>query len=469
MTGPLVAPLGAAPVGNRPLAAGELGPGQNRAGGQPVGATVIAITRQGPLIEAGGQRYLLQGAPPLPAGATLSLDLAGAGRQAMPGRLLAAAGSTLEPPVAIRLQPAPPSLDARMPAGSARQPGVGAAPAVRAGVPAGVPAGVQVEARRLGPDGHPAGPPITIRLTAGPAPGNDPDGRRGAAAGQPARGSPAQTVPAGSPLTAEVDGPDPSGRLLLRAAGLTLRLETAVDVPAGARLQLFLPAAFTAQPEAAAPAAGGDAFGRLIHALLQRPPAAEGAGGVDHLRLPAADHALAARLLRWVEALSTADGGGAVDGRDPDPDPATGALRSALSDLGQHAREPQAGGWRVLVMPLGVEDPNPLRLYLRDVPPERERAAKPTRRPRSPGQRAIFEVEFSELGRCQLDVLCQARRFDLAVRTLQPLETGLQNDIRGLFRVACTLGGWAGEVEFRTEGLLDLPDPLAPVGHALTA
>ena len=461
MTGPLVPPLGAAPVGNQPLAAGELGPGQNRAGGQPVSATVIAITRQGPLIEAGGQRFLLQGAPPLPTGATLNLDLAGAGRRATPGRLLAVAGRMLEPPVEIRLQPAPPSAGARGPAGRVQQP--------ITGFPGKVPAGVQIEARLLGPDGRPAGPPIAIRLTADLAPGDDLGARRGAAGGQPAPGSPAQAAPAGGPLTAEVDGPDPSGRLLLRAAGLTLRLETAVDVPAGARLQLFLPAAVTAPPGDAPATTGGDAFGRLIHALLQRPEAAEGTGGADHLRLPAADHALAARLLRWVEALSAPEAGAGADHGDPEPDPATGALRSAVSELGQHAREPQAGGWRVLVMPLGVEDPNALRLYLRDVPPERERAARPMRGRRSPGQRAVFDVEFSELGRCQLDVLCQARRFDLAVRTGEPLDTGLQDEIRSLFRAACSLAGWAGEVEFRAKELLDLPDALAPVGHACTA
>ena len=186
MTGPLVPPLGAAPVGNQPLGAGELGPGQNRAGGQPVSATVIAITRQGPLIEAGGQRFLLQGAPPLPAGATLNLDLAGAGRRTMPGRLLAVAGRLLEPPVDIRLQPAPPTAGAHQAAGRAPQPTVGS--------PARVPAGVQLEARLLGPDGRPAGPPIAIRLTAAsPAPGDDPGGRRGAAGGPPAPNSPAQS------------------------------------------------------------------------------------------------------------------------------------------------------------------------------------------------------------------------------------------------------------------------------------
>ncbi len=477
MTGPLAPPPAAAPVGNQPLAGSPPGPGQNRAAGQPTSATVVAITRQGALIAAGGQRFLVQGAPPLPAGATLSLDLAGAGRQAGSGRLLAIAGQALEPPIAIRLQAAPPPTStptsAPGPAGSAPRPAAGAPAGVPAGVPGGVPAGVpggvQVAARLLGPDGRPAGSPITIRLTAigQEATASSRSGTAtGAIAGSQASG---QTAAAGSRLTAEVDGPDPSGRLLLRAAGLTLRLETAVDVPAGARLQLFLPAGVSAQPPEAASSTGGDPFERLIRALLQRPPEAGGAGGADQLRLPAADHALAARLLRWVETLSTPDAGAAVDHGDPEPDPASGALRSALSELGQHAREPQAGGWRVLVMPLGVEDPNALRLYLRDVPPDRERAARPARGRRPLGQRAIFEVELTQLGRCQLDALCQARRFDLAVRTEQPLETGLQSDIRGLFRAACALAGWAGEVEFRAAGLLSLPDPLTPVGHAYTA
>lgn len=152
-----------------------------------------------------------------------------------------------------------------------------------------------------------------------------------------------------------------------------------------------------------------------------------------------------------------------------DAEPETGALRSALSALGQHAREPQAGGWRVLVMPLGVEDPSALRLYLRDPPPERERDGRPGRARRSAARRAIFEVELSQLGRCQLDLLCQTRRFDLAVRTDRPLAAALQDDIRDLLGAACEIAGVAGKVEFRVAGLLALPDPMATAGHAWMA
>jgi hypothetical protein len=239
-------------------------------------------------------------------------------------------------------------------------------------------------------------------------------------------------------------------------------------VPLGARLQVLLPAA----PGQPAPAAGGDALQRAISALL-RPAAPADVGAPVGLRLPAADHALAARLLRWIEAIGasagSSDAAPGVDAGAPDAGPAAGALRSALHELAQEARAPQAGGWRVLVMPFGVEDPSPLRLYLRDPQPDQERASRLGRERRSGARRAIFEVELSELGRCQLDVLCQARRFDLAVRTQRPLAAALQDDIRGLLQAACELASVAGKVDFRAAELLRLPDPNAPAGRSLMA
>jgi hypothetical protein len=452
MTGPIppsTAPAAVPAVGNQPLTEGSAVPGQSRAPGQPVSAVVLSITRNGSLIEVAGQRFLMRGAPPLPAGASLSLELAGTGRPTGSGRLLAIGGQALELPVAIRLQPAPAPTGGRE-----------AAPNPPAA------AGVQVEARLLGADGRPASPPIQVRLAVAPVPGHEPAATRAAANGDPPTLS-------GGPLTVEVEGPDHSGHLLLRAGPLTFRLEGAIDVPMGARLQLLLAEGLPLASGDASPEAREDALQRLIGALLRQATATGASAGPSGLRLPAPDHALAAHMLHWIETLDASAGSPdaktSADTGGPDPGPEAVALRSALHELGQQARAPQADGWRLLAMPLGVENPSPLRLYLREVLQDGEGKARPGRERRKAAQRAVFEIKFSELGRCQLDVLCQARRLDLAVRTDGPLAAGLQDDIRALVGAACEIAGLAGTVEFRAAGLLTLPHPSGAVGRTYMA
>ena len=66
-------------------------------------------------------------------------------------------------------------------------------------------------------------------------------------------------------------------------------------------------------------------------------------------------------------------------------------------------------------------------------------------------------------------MLCQATRFDLVVRSAEPLAAGLQDDIRSLVRAASELAGWAGVVEFRVAELLPLPEARAAAGQQITA
>ena len=441
------------PRGNQPSTEGTAAAAQGRAGGRgSTTALVLSQTRHGALIEAGARRWLVRGAPPLPPGATLSLELGAARGAERSGRVLAIrqeAGDErlLEPPLAIRLQPAPTARTVR--------------PA-----PADAPR-LQVDARPIGPNGHPVGSPVPIRLSVAGFATTDAGGQtiEVARGGQPVAGIPGQ--PAGQ-ITAEVVGRDAAGRPLLQAAGLRLRLETPLDLPVGVRLQLVLPPGLAAAPSDGVAAAPGDApWSRVIEALLLRPgEALEGA-----LRLPAPDHALAARLLRWIEALGAGATAAAAEPDDP-PAPAgePGALlRAALTELGRQSREPQPGGWRVLLMPLGLENPIALKLYLRDLPVDPERHPRPRRDGQATAQRAIFELDLSRLGRCQLDVLCRAARLDLVVRTAAPLAAVLQDDIRSLVRAARELAGWTGALEFRVAELLPLPASRAAAGQQITA
>jgi hypothetical protein len=139
-------------------------------------------------------------------------------------------------------------------------------------------------------------------------------------------------------------------------------------------------------------------------------------------------------------------------------------VAAALAELGRLAAEAQGGGWRVLLLPLGFAGTPLLRLYLREGASEED--GRGERHPdRSGGaRRAVFDLEFSELGRCQLDVLCQARRFDLLVRTGQPLPARVRRDVRELYLAARDVAGLVGEVRFRADQWLALPEPTGAGG-----
>ena len=175
MTAPLppalAAPPQARPAGDSLLGAG---PGRN---GQPATAVVVALTRQGALIEGAGKRWLVSGAPPLPHGATLTLELAAAGAAPQPARLLAIGARALAPPLAIRLQPVVAPPGAPPPAESGPR-GAGAVPA---------------EARLIGPAGRPLGPAVPITLAA--ALRDRPDQPGGRVADRPPVGNRARGCP----------------------------------------------------------------------------------------------------------------------------------------------------------------------------------------------------------------------------------------------------------------------------------
>ena len=396
MTGPLL-PL---PPGSRSATDGAAGPPR------PASALVLAPTRHGPLIETAGRRWLVSGAPPLPQGAKLTLAEPVTGTRPQPARLLAIGERLLAKPVTVRLQAAGPRPSAPPPGASLPRP-------------------LPVAARLIGPTGRGLGPPLTIGL---------------ALAADPA---------VAAMLPAEVLRRDAQGRLLLAAHGLRLRLEAALDLPPGTRVLLALPPGLTPGD-----AASTDPLRLTIGLLLQREAAADTG---DRPRLPAPDHALAARLLRWVHALT---GGGQAD------EPA--ALGGAPSELAQQAREPQAGGWRLLAMPFGIDEPQALKLWLRPPPPEPEDERRPARERGGAPQRAVFALELSQLGACQLDVLCHDKRFDLVVRTTRPLCATIEDEIRSLVAASRAAAGLSGRLDFRHGDLLALPGPLPLAGRHLT-
>ena len=172
-------------------------------------------------------------------------------------------------------------------------------------------------------------------------------------------------------------------------------------------------------------------------ALLHRQAGPTDGREAGALRLPAVDHALAAQLLRWVQALrasAIAPQAELDDGLEPRIE--AGPLRSALGELARHAREPQAGGWRVLLMPFGAAEPQPLRLYLRDVPPdpERDRQSGREERRRAGGRSSRSSSVVSAAASWTCSAGRRGSIWWCAPR--KPLPAALQGDIRVLVHAA---------------------------------
>ena len=489
--------------GSRPAAA-SLGPA---AATTRLGARVVAIVGADALVETRHGRALLQGAPPLRPGVALVLELQHAApAPAQTGRLLGVGQQRLEPPLAVRLQlvsPTQPAATVRSaaplevslrvigaddrpstPAFAARlvvplpEPGpvasgssaTMASPAGGAVVRGGVSSGPSGRADAVLP-ANTAGAPVTSRPAAALA---------GPGAGSAGREATPTVLPSALPertgiLMAQRQGVeavvlprDVLGRTLLRAAGFTFQVETPVDLPVGARLQLTLPAEL-ARPSAAPLQGGSLEVVRTLAALLRDRAGMAQPSQAGTLRLPEPDATLAARLLRLIQLIAPRAGDCNVpntsDPAAPDGQPGAARIAAALAELGRLAGEPQSGGWRMLLLPLGFAGTPLLRLYVREDPGAEDGGGKERQADRErAARRAVFALEFSQLGRAQIDVLCHARRFDLLVRTEQPLPPHLRRQIRELYLAARDVAGVVGTVRFHAGRWVALPEPAGAGG-----
>lgn len=132
-------------------------------------------------------------------------------------------------------------------------------------------------------------------------------------------------------------------------------------------------------------------------------------------------------------------------------------LDSDAQVIGTQIPPSQHGDWTVTVLPyLGISSVRLARLYHRsaDIGVEEDGSKSA-----SAGQRFVIELELQRLGQLQFDGFVRDRRFDLALRTGQPLDPALQTSIYSVFREAIGIGGYAGELVFGKVGRF----PLLPI------
>ena len=263
-----------------------------------------------------------------------------------------------------------------------------------------------------------------------------------------------EAVPTTTPFDATVVGTSTGGQPIL-LAGQTLLTLRAASVPTGSTLVLQLAAAPRAAPPPlpGLPAAALPSLSELVRA-------AQTVGGAAQTAMtavvPQPGPTLASQILFYLTAVNRGDlrswiGDAARTALDRAGRGATlGKLSSELKQASDSTtRSSGAGEWRAQP-PIPMSDGaaiQPIQLFVHRTNPDEsgsggdQGAAKPTR--------FLLDLNLSRLGTIQLDGLAQPPRFDLILRSAQPLSDPMRTEIRQLFIDMTSARGLNGQVSFQ--------------------
>jgi len=281
-------------------------------------------------------------------------------------------------------------------------------------------------------------------------------------------------VAAGAQLPGLVAGSTRSGQPLVQTAVGLLKLSLPTTLPKGTQLvfavEAVTPAARAAEIDLAPsrPATLIYSWPALDEALtlLQQLDGAANQALVAGSNVPRPGARLASTILFFLQALGRGDLNGWLGQQAAE---ALGrAGRSDLlsrmgQDLAQLGRLSDNAGpeWRFLPFPLfDSSHVQPIRLFVRS---RRGRGGEGPEESEEP-TRFILEVELSRFGGLQLDGLVRDRRFDLVLRTRQPLSQVMRRDIAVIFGHANELSGTQGQIAFQASpewSFMPLKQPVA--------
>lgn len=447
-------PVGMAPLGAAPAAAGEAPgapvlPGPQGLAGQGAGGMVATVLRP-----AGSPIPTAATAPASGVAGTTRSESSPAGPPSLPGFADLAPGTTLTLRIAAVTAPGEP-LPGTADAAAAVQP-----PPPGAATPAATTTGL-------------LGVPVRSSPVAAGLPGVEPLPAEAPGPALASPGSPAEAAPVR--LSGHVIAHPAGGNAIVQTPAGLLSLPTAAPLApgAGVAFEVVGPPVPPATPAAApAPAGLGPQGWPALAEATDILAAADPRGFEQALRgFPQMGPRLATGLALFSGALRSGElrqvlGDGAVRGLDRSGRrDLVDRLRKDLGELAAEAGRPVGGGeWRVYTMPLmsGAEI-DPIRLYVRRPPEEVGEDGKGGGR-KGQEQRFILEVGMTRLGRVQLDGLVtrESRRFDLIVRTYEPLPEDMRRDIGGIFAESGQLTGTKGTVVFQAGRFVDLPPADAP-------
>ena len=124
-------------------------------------------------------------------------------------------------------------------------------------------------------------------------------------------------------------------------------------------------------------------------------------------------------------------------------------LKHDFLELTDEAQRPRGNGdWQVVTLPFAHgADIDPIQLYV-----HRHKDEEEGKGGKGQEQRFILEIHMSNLGRMQFDGLIHrdSKRFDLIIRTSEPLGAEICRDIGGIFAECGQLTGTKGTVGFQS-------------------
>ena len=246
-----------------------------------------------------------------------------------------------------------------------------------------------------------------------------------------------------------------AGPLLKVDTGQIFKIEQAIDLPIGATLQLSVASSkipFVDNQSIDAESSISRLI-ELLEAIEQSvtDTTASRQSNIVH-QLPKPDRYLVSRLLQLIELqqASMADELRLVDRhRDETNLPKQDFLRSFLSDMGHAMADSLTDGWRGITLPLGSDPAQAMLIYYREHMVEPETEDDGDEEPQNPVQRAVFDINFKHLGRCQIDAFCQEQRFDLQVRSERQFSSEDQRMMIDLFVSACEIAGFKGDIGYK--------------------
>ena len=267
----------------------------------------------------------------------------------------------------------------------------------------------------------------------------------------------------GQPINGVVSATSATGQTVVQTHAGPISLATSSALPAGTKISLdimSLPKLENAPIDEAVSK-------RLSHAILQsrqwpaldetfgalREGSPSAALQMINAVLPRPDAALAANILLFIMGVR---GGELASWMGDGPTRALQKLRPDLLNrlkedfktLGRVAEEPPSNEWRALPIPMasGAEIQQ-IQLYLRRQTADDEDDDEQS----EPSTRFIVDVDFSRMGRVQLDGLVHNanKRFDLIIRTDNQIPNRIQNDIRQIFENANDITGITGQLGFQ--------------------